>query len=158
MTNKDGLGWVLWWCLVLSAVPVAADQLAVEDKFPALTLHDQHDQPMAISKDTRLVLFAVEKPAADLVTAYLEKQPDDFLEGNAAVYLMDISGMPKMITRMFALPKMRNRPYRILLAEDEETLAFLPRHQNQVTVIRLEKGRVKSLDFVADEPGLKAVF
>jgi len=158
MTNKDGLGWVLWWCLVLSAVPVAADQLAVGDRLPALTLHDQHDQTTAIAQDTRLLLVAVEKPAADLVTAYLEEQPAGFLQRNAAVYLMDISAMPKMITRMFALPKMRKRPYRILLAEDADTLAFLPRHQNQVTVISLDKGRVERLDFVADESGLSAVF
>lgn len=107
MTNKDGLGWVLWWCLVLSAVPVAADQLAVGDRLPALTLHDQHDQTTAIAEDTRLLLVAVEKPAADLVTAFLEEQPAGFLQRNAAVYLMDISAMPKMITRMFALPKMQ---------------------------------------------------
>lgn len=156
--GKAGLGWTLCVSLVLSGVTVAADQLAVGDKLPMLTLHDQHDQPMAISKDTRLLLFAAEKPAADLLTAYLEEQPDDFLELNAAVYLMDISGMPKMITRMFALPKMRKRPYRVLLAEDAETLAFLPRHQNQVTVIRLENGRVESLDFAADESGLRTVF
>jgi len=158
MIGKLGLGWVLCLSLVLSGVPMAADQVAVGDKLPTLTLHDQHDQPMAISADTRLVLFAFEKPAADLLTAYLEAQPDDFLERNAAVYLMDISGMPKMITQMFALPKMRKRPYRILLADKPETLAFVPRHQNQVTVISLDKGRVESLEFVDDESGLRAIF
>ena len=154
--KRVGSGLIL--LLLLAAIPVSADQLAVGDQFPSLKLNDQHDQAMAISKDARLVLFAVEKPAADLVTAFLEAQPDDFLERNAAVFLMDISGMPKMITRMFALPKMRKRPYRILLADDVETLAFLPRHRNQVTVVRLDKGLVKRFDFVADESGLRALF
>ncbi len=144
--------------LLLVAVPVVADQLAVGAEVPPLTLNDQYDQPLSISKDTRLLLFAVDKPAADLLNAFLERQSPDYLDENGGVYLLDISGMPRLITQMFALPKMRKRPYRILLARESGTVAFLPRRQNAATVITLDNGVVKGVHFVADEAGLKALF
>ena len=151
-------GWLLLLLLLLSVVPVSADPLAAGDTLPTLILPDQHDRSAMIPGDARWLLVAFERPAADLITAFLEKQPDDFLEQHAALYLMDISAMPKMITRMFALPKMRERPYRILLADDPETLAFLPRREGRVTAIRLDAGRVDRIDFLGDESGLRALF
>lgn len=154
MRTQGGFGLIIWAWLLLAVAPVSAASLAVGDELPVLTLKDQHDRPVVMPGDAQLLLFAVEKPAADLVNRFLDKQRNGFLERHGAVFLMDISAMPKMITRMFALPKMRKRPYRIVLADDAEALAFLPRRQNQVTVVELNAGVVEQIDFVVDESDL----
>ncbi len=144
-------------CLGLSSASIASD-LKPGDVFPATKLEDQHGELVTISSAARIVIFAVERPASDLVNSYLEKKPSDFLDRHQAHFVVDISGMPKMITRMFALPKMRKRPYAVLLAEEAETLGFIPRRHDEVTVIRLNEGLVESVNYATTGADLDEVF
>ena len=154
--SKQLINLTLLW-LVLGPVAIAAE-LKVGDTFPELQLEDQHDEAIAIAADARTILFAVERQASDLANGYLEKQPPQFLAINRAYFITDISSMPRMITRMFALPKMRKRPYSILLAENGETLSFMPRQENQLTVLRLQNGVVEEVSFLSREAELDKVF
>lgn len=131
-----------------------ADELAVGDLFPAIPLADQHGEPVSVPGPSRLLLMAFDKQASDLVYAVLEDRSADYLDQQAAQFVADISAMPGLVTRMFALPKMRRRPYPIVLAEDAALLAFVPRQTAQVTVVRLQGGRVAEIDFAASDSGL----
>jgi NADPH-dependent ferric siderophore reductase len=77
---------------------------------------------------------------------------------NGAVYVADVSSMPAIITRLFALPKMRERPYRIMLADSTDSVSFLPRQPHAVTVIRLRDNKLASIDYVSTEAGLDDSF
>lgn len=150
-------------CLGLNTVAFADDtsetaQLQTGDTIPPITLNDQFDKPQSVAADAQTLLFVIEKPASDLVNNYLMQQDKDFLAANKAYFIADISGMPSMITKMFALPKMQERPYSILLAGDAQDVAFMPREKNKVTVVKLKAGEVDSVSFVEDTAALSQVF
>ncbi len=140
-------------CFGLNA-SVWAAEIKVGDALPPITLKNQHDKPITVAADAQTLLFTIEKPASDLVNEYLLKQDKTFLTSKKAYFLADISGMPSMITKMFAIPKMQERPYDILLAYDAQEAAFMPRQKNHVTVVKLEAGKVAEILFVKDEAGL----
>jgi hypothetical protein len=140
--------------LTLTSVASAAE-LAVGDTLPVIALPDQHDRVEALPADTRVLVFAADKVASDLVNGFLKAQPDDFMARRQAAYLADISSMPSLITRMFALPRMRDRPYRIRLAYEADDAAFLPRRTGNASVIYLDGGRVTDVHYAADEAALR---
>ena len=141
-------------CLGLNTAALAATELKVGDTLPAISLKDQHDKAVTVAADVQTLLFTVEKPASDLVNDYLKKQAADYLTTKNAYFVADISGMPSMITKMFAIPKMQERPYAILLGYEADALAFMPRQKNHVTVVKVKANKVEQILFVNDEAGL----
>jgi hypothetical protein len=76
---------------------------------------------------------------ADLGAGWLEKQ--------GAAYVIDIHTMPA-IGRMFALPKMRKYPQRIILGEEEKMLAPFPRQVERITVLVLAPdGKIREIRY-----------
>lgn len=122
---------------------------------PAMALKDQHDQPWTVPADTRLVLFAAGRKASNLVQAVLEKEPKDFLAQRRTVYLADMSKMPSVATRMFALPSLREMPFRVGVSLQEPTLAAWPRQPDSVTLISLANGVVHSVAYATNEADLR---
>ena len=133
----------------------AAAPLSVGQPLPALKLKDQHDQPWTLGADTRLVLLASGRKASNLVQAVLEKEPKDFLAQRHAAYLADMSKMPGFATRMFALPSLREMPFKVGVSLEEPTLAAWPRQPDSVTLISLVNGVVQSVAFVTNEADLR---
>lgn len=112
---------------------------------PNLTLTDQHDQPQTVGPETRYLLFTADKDASNLADAVLDGQTSETLETARIRYVADISGMPGMVTMMFALPKLRRRPYPILLGRTQEDTQAVPREPGKVTVIVADGGSVTAL-------------
>jgi len=144
---------LLW---LFSAAPVFAADIAVGAVFPELQLEDQHGEAATLPGNAPLLIFAADKSASDRVHRALEQRPR-WLADHAVPFLADISGMPSMITRMFALPAMRERPYRIFPVGDADRVSFIPRQKGQVTVVRLDAGVVREILMLADEAGLEAI-
>ncbi|WGZ93116.1 MAG: hypothetical protein QJT81_14995 [Candidatus Thiothrix putei] len=140
-------------CIGLSATAFAAE-LKVGDTLPTISLKDQHDKAITVAADVQTLLFAIEKPPSELLNTYLMKQDKDFLTTKKAYFLADISGMPSMITKMFALPNMRERPYSILLAHDAKEAEFMPRQKDHVTLVKVKAGKVDKILFIKDEATL----
>ncbi len=132
------------------AAPLEAGQAA-----PALTLEDQHDKPLSVAPDTRVLLFSADRAASDLANEVLGRQAPGTLERRKVVYVADISGMPSLVTRMFALPALRALPFPIGLAREAAPVADLPRQKGAVTVIQLSAGRVAAVDYARDSARLE---
>jgi hypothetical protein len=64
--------------------------------------------------------------------------------------------MPTMIARMFALPAMRRRPYRMLLDHDGVATAGWPTREGHLTLIVLAGDRVDRVEYVASTETLRA--
>ena len=140
----------LWVPLALLAGPVEVGQ-----PLPALTLKDQHDKAWQIEVDTKLVLFAAGRKASNLALAVLSAQPKGFLEQRNAVYLADMSRMPGFVTRTFALPSLREQPFRVGVSLDERVLADGPAQPDAVLLIDLEQGRVSRTRSAGSEAELR---
>lgn len=133
----------------------AGSSLTVNRPLPTLRLTDQHDQVWQIPAHTRLVLFAAGRKAANLVQAVLAKEPPDFLPRHDAVYVVDMSKMPAFATRMFALPALREMPFRVGVSMDEAVLLGWPRQPDAVTLIALTEGTVAHIGHAHTESELR---
>ncbi|PIA69022.1 FAD/FMN-containing dehydrogenase [Pseudomonas sediminis] len=127
---------LLLLCLLSTAV------LALEpgERLAPWTLLDQHDVPYTLNDETRILLVARDMDGAKLVNAALEGKPKGYLDERHAVFLADISRMPRIIATLFALPKMRDYNYRVLLDHDAR---IAPRYQvgeGEVLWLQLEDG------------------
>lgn len=143
------------------AVPAWAQEPApaygAGDSLVPFTLQDQHGEPGSVDEKTRVVLFAADMDGGDLVGSALEADASlQDLTQFGAVFVSDIHRMPALITRLFALPSMRRRPYRMLLDREPGPTVRLPREEGRVTVLRLEGLTVQSVSFVADAAGIAA--
>jgi hypothetical protein len=140
---------LLLLCLSARAVP-----LAVGDAVPAIAANDQHGVAFQFTNGIRFLLVATEMGASKSANQKLAAAGAGFLEQHHAAYLVDIHTMPA-IARVFALPKMRKYPHRIVLVDTADALAAFPAQPGRVMVLALTPtGRVEKISFwnPAQEP------
>jgi hypothetical protein len=139
------------------ALPLCAVAGPIEPgrPLPALRLKNQHDQDWQVPAGTRLVVFAAGRKASNLALTVRGAQHKGFLESRHAVYLADMSKMPGLITRTFALPALREQPFEVGVSLDETLLAGWPRQDDAVTLIGLEAGRVTHFQYASSEAQLR---
>lgn len=161
MRDRTGLTLALTTALLLglagaSTTPALADEAegaapyGVGDAVEAFTLEDQHGATASVDASTRVVLFSRDMEGGELLKAALEDATAEALEARGAVYVSDISGMPALVARLFALPAMRRRPYDMLLDRDGTTTARLPDVEGRATLIHLAAGRIERIHYAAD--------
>lgn len=149
-------------CAFALSLPLAADAapLAPGSAMPALSLSDQHDKPAPVGPATRWVVFTAEKTVSDMVSAVLAAEPAGTVDRLRLVYVADISGMPALVTRMFALPKLRELSFPIALVREPSQVAQvsdIPRTAGSATVLRLEGGRVAQVATARQAAELRAL-
>ncbi|WP_246051850.1 hypothetical protein [Leptospira idonii] len=149
---------VLTGILVLFASGIYAQEVAEikpGSDFPSVSLTDQHDENASITQEIQKILFVSDMDASKIVHKILEKDGDVLLNANQAAFISDIHRMPSLITKFVALPKMKGYSYRMRLIRDDKTGSFFPQNKGSVTLIRLEKGKVVTVDFTNEEEKLK---
>ena len=131
--------------LGLNAAPLNIDSV-VEN----LQIKDQHEKVQTIDNNTKLILFASDKNTSDLLRDYLLplSQNENILEKNSAVYVADISGMPSLISKFIALPKMKKYPFSILLLDDTNKELFT-KEDGKIIVYSLEDGKVTKIEKIS---------
>ena len=142
--------------LVSAAAPGIAAPLTEGARMPPLTLADQHDVDGAVSADTRSVVFSRDMQAAKVVRDALGDHPAPLLDAARAVIIADISRMPSLITKLFALPAMRKRPFRMLLDRDGKVTADFPSARGKVTVFDLRAFTIERVEYVESADELRA--
>jgi hypothetical protein len=142
--------------LVSAAAPCVAAPLTAGARLPALTLADQHDVEGSVGADTRSVIFSRDMDAAKVVRDALGDAPAPLLDAARAVIISDISRMPRLITKLFALPAMRKRPFRMLLDRDGKVTADFPSARGKVTVFYLHVFTIERMEYVESADGLRA--
>jgi hypothetical protein len=128
--------------LLVVTVVAGAQPVAVGSRLSPLKLQDQHDNAAEVGSVVRLLLFTRDMAGGTLVKDALAERDQHFLDACHAAYIADVSGMPSVVTRLMALPRMRKRPYRVLLDRDGELTASLPYVPDTATLLELEQLRV----------------
>ncbi len=124
--------------LLLCLLSTAALALEPGERLAPWTLLDQHDAPYTLNEQTRVLLVARDMDGAKLVNAALEGKPKGYLKERRAVFLADISRMPRVIASLFALPKMRDYNDRILLDRDARIAPRYPAGEGEVLWLQLD--------------------
>lgn len=142
--------------VLLSLLPLLANALEQGDKLAPFTLLDQYDQAYSLATDTQILLVARDMDGAKLVKAALAEQPKGYLEARAAVFVADIQRMPALISKLFAVPAMRDYSYRVLLDRDGRVASRYPGQEGQVQWLQLQQGVLVSQRAFTDAAALKA--
>ena len=129
--------------LSLSLIAVSANaeeqtQSAQTNVMPVLSLKDQFDKTQNIDQSTKIVIFAHDVDGNDIVEEALASYDADKLTAMNTVFLADISGMPSLIGKLFALPAMRKRAYPIMLDREGKLVEGFKVKEEQVTVMFLD--------------------
>jgi hypothetical protein len=143
--------WLLLVCLLLP-LSLRAEPVKPGDAFPAYTLNDPHGKSHTLGSDTRFVIMASEMTISKSITAWLKNKEPGFLEASRAEYVSDITPMPGIISYLFAKPKMRKYPFRMLLADDKNFADTYPRKPGKLALFVLDENRVISDLKFLDKP------
>jgi hypothetical protein len=141
--------------MLLCLLSTAALAMEPGERLAPWTLLDQFDAPYTLNDETRILLVARDMDGAKLVNAALEGQPKGYLEQRQAVFLADVSRMPRIIASLFALPKMRDYNYRILLDRDARIAPRYPAGEGEVLWLQLEDGKLAQQRTYRDAQALR---
>jgi NADPH-dependent ferric siderophore reductase len=121
-----------------------------------MTFETQHGETVVVGPSTRLVLVTHDMEAGNMAKAVLAKHTAPSLAARGAVYVADISKMPGVISRLMAIPRMRRRPYPVLLDRDATTARVFPVADGKVTAVWLEGGRITRLEQLGSQQAIRA--
>lgn len=116
-------------------------------KVEAFTAKTQHEKEFTLNpNETRFLLVSHDMETGKKANAVLTTVGPQNLVDKKIVYLANIHGMPG-IGRMFAMPKMRKYSHTIILGDSEVLIARFPEQKEKVTVLKLEDGKVTSIQY-----------
>lgn len=133
-----------------------AEPWSVGETVESFQLEDQFGKLGRVDESTEIILFSRDMDGGDLLSTALEGKDAKFLADRNAVYVADINGMPGLVARLFALPKMRKRGYPMLLDREGEVTARLPDREGSGTLIELDELQVVRIDFFSSAEEIKA--
>ena len=142
---------------VLLFVATFANALNIGDATPTFEIKDQFEKKHKIATDAKTILVAADKGTSEVLRDYFLAKDAKFLTTNKAYYVADISGMPSLIAKFFALPKMKKYPFSVLLVDEEQTKSFTKKEGN-ITVYTVNNGKISDIKYVKDTAGLDSVF
>lgn len=141
--------------LLLSLLPFMANAAEVGDTLAPFTLNDQHDTAFTLDASTRVLLAAGDMDGAKLVKAAVAEQPKGYLEARHAVFVADIQRMPALISKLFAVPAMRDYSYRVVLDREGQVVPQYAVAENQVLLLQLDNGKLVQKQSFSDADALR---
>ncbi len=142
---------------IIFAIGAFANTLTIGDSIPNLTINDQFDKVKSIKADTKTIIFAESKDKSTVVKEFLISKGKGFLEKNKAEYVADISGMPSLISKFFALPKMRKYDFSILLLSEENKDLFASK-EDKISIYTFENAKVVDIKYISTKEELSNIF
>ncbi len=157
MSNGCSKHWAFLLVLFLALFPVGAtgsEPMRPGNQLAPFSLEDQHGQEHELGSSISLILFTRNRAGAAVMTEFMEGRDGEFLSDRGIAYINDISAMPSFAASLFALPKMRRRPYDILLDRNTEATARFPDKAGSATLIFLKELVVRNVEYVSDAEAL----
>lgn len=143
--------------LTLAGARAHAEPIGEGARIPEIALDDQHDVRGTVAPETRFLLLTRDMDASGITKTVLAEHGDTMLANAGAVYVADISAMPSLVTKLFAMPGLRKRPYRMLLDRDGKATKDLPYRSGAVTVLTLDHAKIQHVEYVTSPDRLRAI-
>lgn len=113
--------------------------LKENDYMEVYALEDQHGTLRTLQKDTEEVIISFDMKLSKTFHKWLKDKESNYLASRKAEYIIDITGMPSIITWLFAGPKMRKYGFRILLIKEGNFGDNIPKQEGKFTMIKLDE-------------------
>jgi len=132
--------------------PVAP--LSIGQQVDFKQLEDQNGNDFVHQDIMELVLYVHGMSARDLVRESLDTINTDCMTEGRVVYLANISAMPSLISRLIAIPRMRDYSYPIWLDRNGFATEALPMREDAVTVLTIDHQTIIGTDYFSEVPAL----
>jgi len=145
---------------ILSFIMLQATPLHVNSPLSDLDAYKfetPNGRVMKIPKKTQLIIVAFSKKTGALANDYLETKNKYFLQKNRAIYIADINKMPTIISKMFALPKLRKYKHLIYLNDNEKFETTVPNKRDNITLLHVANEKITNISFLSTKKELEAV-
>ena len=131
-----------------------ANSLTIGNVLPTLTIKDQFEKDFTVDANIKTIIFSATKTEGTTIKEFLLTKDKDYLTTNKTVYIADITGMPSLITKFIAMPKMKDYPFSVLLV-DEANKGLFAVKEDMISIISLENGKITDIKYVktAEELG-----
>ncbi|TCN90757.1 hypothetical protein [Shewanella fodinae] len=143
-------------CLALfSLTPALASEYAVGDTLQPLTLQDQFDAELALDSSNKLLVFTRSMAGGKIAREALEGVSGETMRSNGLIYIADISGMPSLIARLVAIPKMKDFSFPVALDRDGQPTKLFPVAEDTAALINLEQLKITQIRYFDSADALK---
>ncbi len=123
---------------------------------PAQEFKNQWDQPIRLTAGTEWVIFSHHKDGGQWVKETFDNLNITDPKAHQWLYVADVSQMPSLITRWFAIPKMQDFAFPIALSYDEQLTATWPQQPETVSVYKLYNLVIKDVEYFSNQADLQA--
>lgn len=124
------------------------EPLKIGNKVEFALLQDQYANPFPHEDKMEILLYADDMETSRDVRDAIGRVESACYEQGQLVFVANVSGMPTLITRMIALPKMRGYGFPIWLDYDGEATEALPLQEDHISIVRVKNGAIISVEFV----------
>ncbi|PWE22478.1 hypothetical protein [Aliarcobacter skirrowii] len=137
------------------ALGLNAASLNVDSSIIDIKIKDQFDKVHTLNESIKTILFASDKSTSDMLRDYLLplSEKENILDRNSAVYVADISGMPSLISKFIALPKMKKYPFSVLLLDDTNKDNFV-KEDGKIIVYSVVDGKITNIEKISSKEEL----
>ena len=157
LRHRGAAGSLLLLFSIACASPPPPPEQGVGSLLPGTSIEDQFGEVHTLGDDVRLILMTRDMEAGEVARAAIELAGPATLAGPEKRYVSDISGMPGLIATMFAIPRMRDRPYALLLDRDGTFTARFPSEPARVTLLIVEERRIREIRHLAEPEEIAAL-
>jgi hypothetical protein len=126
-----------------------AKPLTINDALPNIVLNDQFGNPHTIDKNVSKIIITFDKKSSVLANKFisLKKDSANYLAEHKMAFVANISKMPALITKLFALPKMKKYKHTILLIDDDDNNMFLS-EKKHISIYDLKDGIIQNITYI----------
>ncbi|RLU00263.1 hypothetical protein [Ketobacter sp.] len=126
----------------------APTPMKIGNKVEFALLQDQFANPFPHAEHMEMLVFTNDMTASRDVRDALQRIDPACYNDGKLVFIADVSGMPTLITRLIALPKMRGYGFPVWLDYEGEATEALPVREDHVSLIRLQDEAITDIAFV----------
>ena len=144
-------------CLFFLSLAVPAWALEAGESLAPFKIENQFGEPAELTAETALVVFSSDMDAAKLVTKHLNDNAGKITLDKTLI-VSDISKMPSMISKMFAIPKMKKYSFKMALDKTGQTTKSWPREKGTVVAMKLSNLKVDSIELLKTQEDVAKLF
>ena len=143
--------------MLLFATSLVATEIKENEKVKLFVLADQFGVYHTVDRHTKTIIVSSEKETGKDINNFLATKPKNYLKKNDAVFIANISKMPSIITRMIAMPRLKEYKHNILLINNEEDNRFAHRDE-KITIYKLKNSIVEKIYYINSAKEIEKTF
>lgn len=143
--------------MLLFATSLVATEIKENEKVKLFVLADQFGVYHTVDRHTKTIIVSSEKETGKDINNFLATKPKNYLKKNDAVFIANISKMPSIITRMIAMPRLKEYKHNILLINNEEDNRFAHRDE-KITIYKLKNSIVEKIYYINSAKEIEKAF